>query len=378
MEANRKIIHVDMDAFYASVEQRDTPELRGQPVIVGGNPHSRGVVAACSYEARKFGIHSAMPSKRAYTLCPHAIFVAPRFDVYRQVSNHIRAIFHEHTDLVEPLSLDEAYLDVTCNKKGIPSATQIAKEILADIYTTTNGLTASAGVSFNKFLAKVASDLHKPNGLAVITPTMAPAFIDQLPIGKFFGVGRVTEKKMVKMGIRTGADLKCYQRHQLIQLFGKAGGYFFDIAHCKDDRPVITHWIRKSIGKEVTLKEDIDDPVAMLSILGRLADQVAAVMQRDQRQGVTITLKIKFFDFQCISRSITVTPAISTRQEIIRYLPTLLDHTEAGSKKVRLLGVSVSNFQDEISQKGRYRQLPLPFRVIDSTCHSNEIDRYYN
>lgn len=373
MTVYRKIIHVDMDAFYASVEQRDNPELQGRPVIVGGNPHSRGVVAACSYEARKFGIHSAMASARAYKLCPHAVFLAPRFDTYRQVSAQIREIFYEYTDLVEPLSLDEAFLDVTGNKKEMISATAIAKEILAKIYTRTNRLTASAGVSFNKFLAKVASDVHKPNGLTVITPAMAPAFIDQLPIGRFFGVGRVTETKMKKLGIRTGADLKRFQRDKLIRLFGKAGGYFHDIAHCKDERPVVTHWIRKSIGKEITLKEDIDDPLAMLSILNRLAEQVAGVMQRDQRQGLTITLKIKFFDFQCVTRSMTVNPAVSTADDIIAYLPALLDHTAADAKKVRLLGVSVSNFLDEESRQGKYQQLPLPFHVVKGSCDAAEM-----
>jgi DNA polymerase-4 len=368
METQRKIIHVDMDAFYASVEQRDNPDLLGSPVIVGGSPNSRGVVAACSYEARKFGIHSAMASAKAYALCPKAIFLSPRFDVYKQVSAQIREIFYEYTDLVEPLSLDEAFLDVTANKMQMASATEIAKEILAKIYISTGHLTASAGVSFNKFLAKVASDIHKPNGLTVITPTKAPAFIDQLPIGKFFGVGRVTEKKMIKLGIRTGADLKRFNRDKLIRLFGKAGGYFHDIAHCKDERPVVTHWIRKSIGKEVTLKEDIDDINAMLLILEDLANEVTKVMQRDQRKGLTITLKIKYYDFQCVTRSITITPAVSNTDDIIEYIPKLLNNTEAGKKKVRLLGISVSNFLDEEARQGKYQQLPLPFQVVKDTC----------
>lgn len=374
METQRKIIHVDMDAFYASVEQRDNPALRGRPVIVGGDPRSRGVVATCSYEARKHGIHSAMASARAYALCPQAVFIKPRFDVYRHVSAQIREIFYEYTDLVEPLSLDEAFLDVTTNKKESTSATQIAQKILTEIYTKTNRLTASAGVSFNKFLAKVASDIKKPNGLTVIPPAKAEAFIDQLPIGKFFGVGRVTEKRMIKLGIRTGADLKRLKKDKLLRLFGKAGNYFYDIAHCKDERPVVTHWIRKSIGKEITLKEDIDDTAEMLSILNRLAGQVEKIMQKDHRQGLTITLKVKYFDFKCITRSITVSPAVSRASEIMGYIQPLLKNTDAGSRKVRLLGVSISNFLDEEDRQGKYYQLPLPFQIVENICEIDEID----
>ena len=373
MKTQRKIIHVDMDAFYASVEQRDNPDFRGRPVIVGGSPKSRGVVAACSYEARKYGIHSAMASARAYSLCPKAVFVKPRFYVYKLVSAQIREIFHEYTDMVEPLSLDEAFLDVTCNKEEMISATAIAKEILVKIYNKTNGLTASAGVSFNKFLAKVASDFNKPNGLTVITPQKADHFIDRLPIGKFFGVGRVTEKKMIRLGIRTGADLKRFKKEKLLRLFGKAGGYFYDIAHCKDDRPVITHWIRKSIGKEITLKEDIEDTTAMLVILDQLSHQVAKTMHEDQRKGLTITLKVKYFDFKCITRSMTVSPAISNAADIMTYVPGLLQNTTAGIKKVRLLGISVSNFLDEEQRQEKYYQLPLPFEVVEGTCESSKI-----
>src|SRR5210317_1660639 len=238
MQSIRKIIHIDMDAFYASVEQRDRPELKGKPVIVGGDPQSRGVVAACSYEAREFGIHSAMASATAYRLCPDAVFIRPRFDVYRAVSSEIRKIFCEYTDLVEPLSLDEAFLDVTKNYMGMPSATLIAKEIKRKIYCKTGKLTASAGVSFNKFIAKVASDMNKPDGITVITPDMAEEFIDQLPIRKFFGVGKVTEAKMRSLGIQTGADLKRFQKEKLVEIFGKSGSYFFDIAHGMEHRPV--------------------------------------------------------------------------------------------------------------------------------------------
>ena len=368
METQRKIIHVDMDAFYASVEQRDNPNLKGRPVIVGGSPQSRGVVAACSYEARKYGIHSAMASARAYTLCPKAVFIRPRFYVYKLVSARIREIFYEYTDMVEPLSLDEAFLDVTLNKKEISSATTIAKEILDKIYNKTGGLTASAGVSFNKFLAKVASDINKPNGLAVITPKKADAFIDKLPIRKFFGVGRVTEKKMIKLGIRTGADLKCFKKEKLLHLFGKSGSYFYNIAHCKDNRPVVTHWIRKSIGKEVTLKEDIEDTKIILSILDQLAHQVEETMQKNQRKGLTITLKVKYFDFKCITRSMTIPTAVSKADEIMTYISNLLEKTDAGARRVRLLGISVSNFLDEEQHQGKYYQLPLPFEVVESAC----------
>ena len=271
MQSIRKIIHIDMDAFYASVEQRDRPELKGKPVIVGGDPQSRGVVAACSYEARKFGIHSAMASSTAYRICPDAVFIRSRFDVYRAVSSQIREIFCEYTDLVEPLSLDEAFLDVTQNYKGMPSATLIAREIKRKVYDRTGGLTSSAGVSFNKFLAKVASDINKPDGITVITPDMADEFIDRLPIRKFFGVGKVTEEKMFSFGIKTGADLKKFKKEKLIHLFGRSGNYFYDTAHGLDDRPVEPNRIRKSIGKETTFSEDINNTDQMIEVLENIA-----------------------------------------------------------------------------------------------------------
>jgi DNA polymerase-4 len=339
----RKIIHIDMDAFYASVEQRDRPELKGKPVIVGGDPNSRGVVATCSYEARKFGVHSAMASSMAYRLCPQAIFVRPRFDVYRTVSEQIREIFYRYTDLVEPLSLDEAYLDVTENKKGIPYAADLAREILKQIREET-GLTASAGVSFNKFLAKVASDIHKPNGFTVVTPKNADRFIDCLPIRKFYGVGKVTEQKMLEMGIKTGADLKKKSREELVQHFGKAGHFYYDIAHGKDDRPVNPHQERKSIGQEQTLSRDIDDRQEMLEILGKCAEGIEEYMKDKAIKGRTVTLKIKYYDFKSITRSITVPEPLCEASAIMKYIPGLLEKTEAGKIKVRLLGVSVSNF----------------------------------
>ena len=375
MQQTRKIIHIDMDAFYASVEQRDRPEFKGKPVIVGGDPKSSGVVAACSYEARKFGIHSAMPSVTAYRLCPDAVFIRPRFDIYRAVSSQLREIFCEYTDLVEPLSLDEAFLDVTENYKGMPSATLIAQEIKRKVYDRTGGLTSSAGISFNKFLAKVASDINKPDGITVITPEMADEFIEKLPIRKFFGVGKVTEEKMLNIGIKTGADLKKYQKEQLIQIFGKSGNYFFDIAHGFDNRPVEPNRIRKSIGKETTFSEDIDDTDYMIEILEDIAAKLENSLIKKDAKGRTITLKVKYFDFQSITRSITVDESADSASVIMKYVRPLLSKTEAGEKKVRLLGISISNFDDEETNSGKvckYRQLPLPFKFPDDKDTRNE------
>jgi len=351
-----------MDAFYASVEQRDRPEFKGKPVIVGGDPKSRGVVAACSYEARKFGIHSALPSVTAYRLCPDAVFIRPRFDMYREVSAQLREIFYEFTGLVEPLSLDEAFLDVTENYKGMPSATLIARELKKKIFQRTGGLTSSAGVSFNKFLAKVASDINKPDGITVITPDMADDFIDSLPIRKFFGVGKVTEEKMLNLGIKTGADLKKYKKEQLIQIFGKSGRYFFDISHGFDDRPVAPNRIRKSIGKETTFSEDLNDTDKMIEILEDIAAKLENSLIKKDAKGRTITLKVKYFDFQSITRSITIDEPAESASVIMEYVKPLLAKTEAGDKKVRLLGISISNFDNQEIKVERYRQLPLPFK----------------
>lgn len=359
MERSRKIIHIDMDAFYASIEQRDRPELKGRPVVVGGRPGERGVVAACSYEARTYGIHSAMSSTLARRLCPTAVFLPPRFEAYSAVSDQVMAIFREYTDLVEPLSLDEAYLDVTENKKGIASAGAIAREILSRI-TEVTGLTASAGVSFNKFLAKVASDYRKPHGLTVITPRQAPAFIDSLPVGKFFGVGKVTAARMEALGIKTGADLKRYSEEDLCRLFGKSGSFFHDMAHARDDRPVEPEWIRKSYGKETTLPEDIADRGLMLIILAELAGQVEAILKEDGAKGRTITLKLKYHDFTSITRSRTIADPTDDAAVIMHVMPELLAKTEAGRKKVRLLGVSIAHL-DEGDTQPRLRQLTLPF-----------------
>ncbi|MCP4352182.1 MAG: DNA polymerase IV [Desulfobacterales bacterium] len=361
METIRKIIHIDMDAFYASVEQRDRPELKGKPVIVGGDPDKRGVVAACSYEARKFGIHSAMSSKRASKLCPQAVFIRSRFEAYRAVSARIREVFHEYTDLVEPLSLDEAFLDVTENKKGMKFATQIAREIKQEIFERTS-LTGSAGVSFNKFLAKVASDFDKPDGLTVVTPGQADEFIAKLPIRKFFGVGKVTEKKMLDMGIKTGTDLKKMDKELLTRLFGKPGEYFYSIVHGQDNRPVEPNRIRKSLGKETTLYEDIDDKEQMAEILEQIALQVENSLKKHNLKGMTITLKIKFSDFQTVTRSATTAEYVQDAAIIMEHIRTLLANTEAGIKKVRLLGITVSNFPDN-NRIRICRQLPLPFEM---------------
>jgi DNA polymerase-4 len=355
----RKIIHVDMDAFYAAVEQRDNPQLRGRPVIVGGDPGSRGVVATCSYEARTFGIHSAMSAARAYLLCPQAIFVRPRFDAYRAVSLQIRELFHEYTDLVEPLSLDEAFLDVTENKPGIEYGTQVAREILQQIHKRT-GLTASAGVSYNKFLAKVASDVNKPAGLTVVTPEQAQEFIVELPIRRFHGVGRVTEKRMLARGIATGADLRHCSMEDLQRWFGKSGHYFYNIARGIDNRTVVPNRLRKSIGKETTLNEDCADKGEMMIILAKLAEQVAALLQARGASGLTLTLKVKYDDFQNMTRSHTQGEPIDQAEVMLTLAEQMLAKTEAGARAVRLLGLTVSNLTTDIPFD-ETAQMELPF-----------------
>ncbi len=357
----RKIIHIDMDAFFASVEQLDNPDLRGRPVIVGGDPGGRGVVAACSYEARRYGIHSAMSCARAHALCPQAIFVRPRRDRYRRISSRIMALFREYTELVEPLSLDEAFLDVTENKKGLPSATWIAEAIRWEIRRTT-GLTASAGVSCNKFLAKVASDMNKPDGITVVTPDQARPFIRGLPVRKFYGVGRVTEKRMHAMGIRTGRDLERYSRDELVAVFGKAGNFFYDIVRGRDNRPVEPRRKRKSMGTETTLRQDIRDRAAMQAILDRQAEEVAAGLAARGLAGRTLTLKLRYQDFVTITRSTTPGCLFRNAGDIIARIPLLLAATEAGKRPVRLLGISIANLCDRAQAGGSgRRQLVLPF-----------------
>jgi DNA polymerase IV len=338
----RKIIHIDVDAFYASVEQRDNPELRGKPVAVGGS-RERGVVAAASYEARKFGVHSAMPSVSAKRKCPDLIFVKPRFDAYKAVSLQIREIFSEHTPLVEPLSLDEAYLDVTENLKGIPSATEIAQEIRARIRAETN-LTASAGVSYNKFLAKLASDHRKPDGLFVITPKMGPAFVEALPVGKFHGVGPATTAKMSRLGIETGLDLRAQTISFLQQHFGKSGPYFYWIARGIDDRPVRADRIRKSIGAENTFFDDLFTFDAAQDALPPIIDKVWRHCESTGARGRTVTLKVKYADFQQITRSRSLAGVIEERAALEQICLDLLRGQFPVTKGIRLLGVSLSAF----------------------------------
>ena len=332
-----------MDAFYASVEQRDNPEFRGRPIAVGGSKE-RGVVAAASYEARKYGVKSAMPSVTAKRLCPNLIFVYPRFDVYKSVSNEIREIFLRYTDVIEPLSLDEAYLDVTENKMGLPSATLIAKSIKSAIAEELN-LVASAGVSYNKFLAKIASDEDKPNGLFVITPAKAETFIETLPIRKFFGVGKVTAEKMNGYNIFFGKDLKPYSLEQLTNWFGKSGGYFYNIARGIDDRPVNSNRIRKSIGVERTFENDVTDRQKLREIISDLSKMAFERCGRSHKFGKTLTLKIKFNDFTQITRSKTNVTSILTLQEIEEMAQALLEN-EQRLKPIRLMGVTLSNFPE--------------------------------
>ena len=346
MEENRRIIHIDMDAFYASVEQRDNPYLRGKPVIVGGDHHSRGVVATCSYEARKYGIHSAMPSQTAYKRCPYAIFVRPRFDAYHQVSSRIREIFYRYTDLVEPLSLDEAYLDVTENKKNIKYATQIAKMIKEDIYKEV-GLTASAGVSYNKFLAKLASDYNKPSGLTVITPENKQQFLDELPIDKFFGIGKVTARTLRNLGINSGYDLRGLDIRQLESVFKNRGYTFYQLARGIDYRPVEPYRERKSVGAETTLGYNLSiDEEEVLDILNEICEEVAERLYFSKKMGKTITLKIKHDDFTQITRSISVEHPINKHGDIRTHIYNLLKNVNIDDKKIRLLGVTVSNLID--------------------------------
>jgi DNA polymerase-4 len=337
----RKIIHVDMDAFYASVEQRDAPELRGRPVAVGGTSQ-RGVVAAASYEARRFGVRSAMPSARAARLCPDLIFVRPRFDVYREVSQQIRAIFGSWTDLVEPLSLDEAYLDVTEPLKGPPSATLIARAIRQEILEVT-GLTASAGVSYNKFLAKSASAMNKPDGLTVVLPEDADAFLAAMPIERFYGVGRVTAGRMKERGIHTGADLRAWSESDLAAAFGKAGRYYYWIVRGVDDREVRPHRERKSIGAEQTFERDVIEPEELDARLRAVARRVGERIERSSASGRTVTLKIKYHDFSITTRSRTVQHDVRTTDELLAIGRELLDQPTPPQRAVRLMGLSLSN-----------------------------------
>jgi DNA polymerase IV len=351
----RKIIHVDMDAFYASVEQRDNPDLRGKAVAVGGS-RERGVVASASYEARQFGVRSAMPSITAKRQCPDLIFVNPRFEVYKAVSLQIREIFAEHTAVIEPLSLDEAYLDVTENRQNIPLARDVALAIRARIKEVT-GLNASAGISYNKFLAKLASDHRKPNGQYVITPEMGPAFVETLPVGKFHGIGPATSAKMNSLGLHTGLDMRNQTLDFMQAHFGKAGAYYYWISRGVDEREVRANRIRKSVGAENTFSSDLTEFDAMVAELQPLIDKVWRHCDDNGSRGRTVTLKLKFNDFEIITRSRSVPVAVSSRSDLEQLAMSLLLNEMPPSKPVRLLGVSLSALKDEHQPES---QLGLP------------------
>lgn len=343
----RKIIHVDMDAFYASVEQMDNPELRGKPLAVGGS-EARGVVSAASYEARKFGVRSAMSGIQAKRNCPDLIFVRPRFERYKEISKKIRTIFHEYTDLVEPLSLDEAYLDVTQNKKGNPSATLIAHEIRKRIFDET-GLTASAGISVNKFVAKVASDYNKPNGQKTVNPEEVESFLENLDIKKFYGVGKVTADKMYHLGIFTGKDLKSKSAEFLEEHFSKSGRYYYNIVRGIHNSQVKPHRTAKSVAAEHTFNENLTSEIFMIEKLERIASELENRLKRHSISGKTVTLKIKYSDFTTQTRSKTLPYFISDKGLLLETAKELL-FQERMKDSVRLLGISLNNLNTEIKK----------------------------
>jgi DNA polymerase-4 len=353
----RKIIHIDMDAFYASVEQLDNPALKGKPVAVGGNKE-RGVVAAASYEARKFGVKSAMPSAKAARLCPDLIFVKPRFERYKELSQEIREVFHEYTDLVEPLSLDEAYLDVTQNKIGLPSATLIAKKIKSKIRSQT-GLVASAGISYNKFLAKTASDMDKPDGLYVILPAQADDFLARLPVHKFFGIGKVTAEKMVSIGIFNGLDLRKKTLDDLVLRFGKAGHYYFQICRGIDNREVKPHRESKSVSAERTYDTNLTQKQPIADALKKVAETTFSRYQKSGKKGTTVTIKVKYSDFKQITRSRTLDTPVTDLKTLLVTVLNLLTDDVISRQGIRLLGVGITNF--EKPQERNSTQLTLDF-----------------
>ena len=360
MESNRKIIHVDMDAFYASVEQHDNPELRGKPVCVGGGQY--GVVAAASYEARKFGVRSAMPGRMALEKCPQLIVVKPRFQRYKEISMQIREIFHEYTDLVEPLSLDEAYLNVTENKKGISSANDIAREIRRKIYEKT-GLTASAGISVNKFLAKVASDYHKPNGQKTIHPTQILEFMEDLPIEKFYGIGKVTANKMHELHIFKGSDLKKKSLEELIRLFGKSGNYYYNVVRGIHHGEVKPHRIQKSVAVEETFWDNLLDEDAVFAQLKIISQELENRLSKKEIKGKTLTLKIKYKDFTQYTRSKTKEIYFQNSTEFYETAQKLWE-LRPFDKPVRLLGLSLSNL-NTLEKKQVSVQLKIPFEEYE-------------
>jgi DNA polymerase-4 len=364
LTSQRKIIHVDMDAFYASVEQRDDPSLNGLPVIVGGQPNGRGVVAACSYEARKFGIHSAMPSAEAFRKCPDGIFVKPRFAIYQQASRQIQAVFQEFTNVVEPLSLDEAYLDVTHNVLFGGSAFKLAREIKAVILERTQ-LVASAGVSYNKFLAKIASDYDKPDGIYCILPEQGEEFVATLPVGKFHGVGKVTEARMHSLGIHTGADLRRWSEPELESEFGKSSGYYYRVARGVDHRPVRVSRTRKSLGSERTFGQNLHNRDEMLEALDKLSQELLADLADKQLRCTTITVKVRFADFTTFTRAHSETRMPVGESLVKRVVPVLLDRAlEAGNQSSR----QNTRFSDRVrADKSGIRLLGLAFRGLEAT-----------
>ncbi|MBF7092056.1 DNA polymerase IV [Flavobacterium sp. ALJ2] len=343
----RKIIHIDMDAFYASVEQMDNPDLRGKPIAVGGS-ENRGVVAAASYEARKFGVRSAISGMQAKRNCPQLIFVRPRFDRYKEISDKIHKIFHEYTDLVEPLSLDEAYLDVTVNKKGNPSASLLAEEIRLRIFNEV-GLTASAGISVNKFVAKIASDYNKPNGQKTVNPDEIIPFLEQLPIRKFYGVGKVTTEKMYQLGIFTGTDLKGKSLEFLEKHFGKSGTFYYHVVRGIHNSEVKSNRITKSVAAEHTFDVNLSSEIFMMEQLERIANSLERRLQKHKISGKTITLKIKYSDFTQQTRSKTLPYFIADKSLIVETVKELL-YQERMKDSVRLLGISLSNLNTEVKK----------------------------
>lgn len=344
---SRKIIHIDMDAFYASVEQKDFPELKGKPLAVGGS-EIRGVISAASYEARKFGVRSAMSGVQAKKLCPELVFVRPRFERYSEISKIIRKIFYEYTDLVEPLSLDEAYLDVTQNKKGNPSASLLAQEIRKRIFEET-GLTASAGISINKFVAKVASDYNKPNGQKTVNPDEVEPFLEALDIRKFYGIGKVTAERMYQFGIYTGKDLKNRSLEFLEQHFGKSGTHYYYIVRGIHNSPVKPNRISKSVGAERTFNENLSSEVFMEERLESIAKELEKRLQKHKIAGKTVTLKIKYSDFSQQTRSKTLPYFISDKALLLETAKELL-YQEKLKESVRLLGISLNNLNTEVKK----------------------------
>lgn len=373
----RKIIHIDMDAFFASVEQRDNPDLRGKPMAVGGTGE-RGVIATASYEARKFGVHSAMSSRRAKTLCPQLILVPGRYDVYHEVSGRMHEIFHEYTDIIEPISMDEAFLDVTENKKGMTLAMDIAREIKAKIRERLQ-LTASAGVSYCKFLAKIASDYRKPDGLTVIHPFRAQEFIDGLEIEEFWGVGKATAEKMHALGIATGAQLREVPLPVLTREFGKMGRMFYNFARGIDERPVVSLRIRKSVGCETTFLHDISDAEELDRMLEDAIEELHRRVESEDFHGYTLTLKLRFHDFRSITRSQTQDEEMFTPEAIRPVAQQLLESVDYSENPIRLLGLSVSNSREE--DPNLYDddpQLRIRFPDLEGTPRLTNKTPYYN